>query len=68
MIGGYRQCTRELPNYEQREPDIELYAKLEKRSAKRTLIGERGSVFRQQKLNEYSDRLLHRSLYPIPSG
>ena len=40
LIAGYRQRTRGLPKYEQREPDIEFYAKLEKRSAQRTLIGE----------------------------
>ena len=32
--------TRGLPKYEQREPDIAFYAKLEKRSAQRTVIGE----------------------------
>ena len=40
LIAGYRQRTRGLPKYEQREPDIEFYAKLEKRSAQRTVIGE----------------------------
>ena len=40
LIDGYRQRTRGLPKYEQREPDIELSAKLEKRSAQRTVIGE----------------------------
>ena len=38
LIAGYRQRTRGLPKYEQREP--EFYAKLEKRSAQRTVIGE----------------------------
>ena len=40
LIDGYRQRTRGLPKYEQREPDIAFYAKLEKRSAQRTVIGE----------------------------
>ena len=40
LIAGYRQRTRGLPKYEQREPDIEFYAKLEKPSAQRTVIGE----------------------------
>ena len=40
LIAGYRQRTRGLPKYEQREPGIEFYAKLEKRSAQRTVIGE----------------------------
>ena len=40
LIAGHRQRTRGLPKYEQREPDIEFYAKLEKRSAKLTVIGE----------------------------
>ena len=40
LIAGYRQRTRGLPKYEQRELDIEFYAKLEKRSAQRTVIGE----------------------------
>ena len=39
LIEGYRHRTRGLPRYEQREPDIEFYAKLEKRSAQRT-VGE----------------------------
>ena len=39
LIEGYRHRTRGLPRYEQRELDIEFYAKLEKRSA-RTVIGE----------------------------
>ena len=40
LIDGYRQRTRGLPTYEQLEPDIAFYAKLEKRSAQRTVIGE----------------------------
>ena len=40
LIDGYRQRTRGLPKYEQREPDIAFYAKLEKRSAQHTVIGE----------------------------
>ena len=40
LIEGYRHRTRGLPRYEQREPDIEFYAKLEKRNAQRTVIGE----------------------------
>ena len=40
LIEGYRHRTRGLPRYEQREPDIEFYAKLEKRSAQRAVIGE----------------------------
>ena len=32
--------TRGLPKYEQREPDIAFYVKLEKRSAQHTVIGE----------------------------
>ena len=40
LIDGYRQRTRGLPTYEQREPDIAFYAKLEKRSAQRTAIRE----------------------------
>ena len=40
LIDGYRQRTRGLLKYEQREPDITFYAKLEKRSAQRTVIGE----------------------------
>ena len=39
LIDGYRQRTRGLPKYGQREPDI-AYAKLEKRSTQRTVIGE----------------------------
>ena len=38
LVDGYRQRTRGLPAYEQREPDIAFYAKLEKRSAQRTVI------------------------------
>ena len=52
LIDGYRQRTRGHPKYEQREPDIELYAKLEKRSSKRTLIGElrpNGEVYSDNK-------------------
>ena len=49
LVDGYRQRTRGLPAYEQREPDIAFYAKLEKRSAQRTVIGElrdtHGEVF-----------------------
>ena len=49
MVDGYRQRTRGLPAYEQREPDIAFYAKLEKRSAQRTVIGDlrdkHGKVF-----------------------
>ena len=33
LVAGYRQRTRGLPAYEQSEPDIAFYAKLEKRSA-----------------------------------
>ena len=40
LIEGYKHRTRGLPRYEQREPDIEFYAKLEKRSAQRTVIWE----------------------------
>ena len=40
LIDGYHQRTRGLPKYEQREPDIAFYAKLEKRSAQRTVLGE----------------------------
>ena len=40
LIAGYRQCTQGLPKYEQREPDIEFNAKLEKHSAQHTVIGE----------------------------
>ena len=40
LIEGYRHRTRGLPRYEQREPDIEFYAKLERRSAQWTVIGE----------------------------
>ena len=40
LIEGYRHRTRGLPRYEQREPGIEFYAKLEKRSTQRTVIGE----------------------------
>ena len=39
LIEGHRHRTRGLPRYEQREPDIEFYAKLEK-SAQRTGIRE----------------------------
>ena len=52
MINGCRQRTRGLVKYEQREPDIEFYSKLEKRSAKRTLIGElrtNGEVYSDNK-------------------
>ena len=49
LIDGYRQRTRGFPKYEKREPDIAFYAKLEKRSAQRTVIGElrdkKGDVF-----------------------
>ena len=49
LIAGYRQRTRGLPKYEQREPDIAFYAKLEKCSAQHTVIGElrdkRGDVY-----------------------
>ena len=37
-IEGYRVRTRRLPNYEQSEPDISFYAKLEKRSFKKNGI------------------------------
>ena len=54
LIEGYRHRNRGLPRYEQREPDIEFYAKLEKRSAQRTVIGELrhkdGTVYSEQHL------------------
>ena len=37
---GYRMHTRGLPKYEQREPDISFYAKLEIRSTQPTVIEE----------------------------
>ena len=37
-IEGYRTRTRGLPKYEMHEPNIEFYAKLEKRRAKNTVI------------------------------
>ena len=40
LVEGYRQRTRGLPKYEQREPDIAFYAKLQQRSAQSTVIGE----------------------------
>ena len=48
-IEGYRTRTRGLPKYEMHEPNIEFFAKLEKRRAKNIVIGELqdidGSVF-----------------------
>ena len=38
LIDGYSQRTRGFPKYEKREPDIAFYAKLEKRSAQKTVI------------------------------
>ena len=73
LIAGYRQRTRGLPKYEQREPDIEFYAKLEKRSAQRTVIGE----LRDKNGDVYADNpnLIHivtdfyTELYnPLPCG
>ena len=57
LIDGYRQRTRGLPKYEQREPDIAFYAKLEKRSAQRNVIGE----LRDKNGEVYSDNqnLMH---------
>ena len=40
LVEGYHQRTRGLPKYEQREPDIAFYAKLQQRSAHSTVIGE----------------------------
>ena len=39
-IDGYRTRTRGLPKYETHEPNIEFFAKLEKRRAEHTDIGE----------------------------
>ena len=48
-IDGYRTRTRGLPKYETHEPNIEFFAKLEKRRAQHTVIGElqdkNGSLF-----------------------
>ena len=55
LIDGCRQRTRGLPKYEQREPDIAFYAKLEKRGAQRTVIGE----LRDKNVEVYSDNLMH---------
>ena len=56
-VEGYRTRTKGLPKYEQNEPGIAFYAKLEKRKAQRTVIGElrdkNGVVFRD------TDNLLH---------
>ena len=38
LIDGYHQRTQGIPKYEQREPNIAFYAKLEKRIAQRTVI------------------------------
>ena len=40
LVEGYRQRTRGHPKYEQREPDIAFYAKLQQRSAHSTVVGE----------------------------
>ena len=68
LIEGYRHRTRGLPRYEQREPDIECYAKLEKRSAQWTVIGElrhkNGAVYsdNQHLLDNTTD--FYTELYP----
>ena len=40
LAKGYRHRTLGLPKYEQREPGIAFYAKLQQRSAHNTVIGE----------------------------
>ena len=40
LVEGYRQSTRGFPKYEQRDPDIASYAKLQQRSAQSTVIWE----------------------------
>ena len=57
LIDGYRQRTRGLPKCEQREPDIAFYAKLEKRSAQRTAIGELRD--KNGEVHPYNQNLMH---------
>ena len=50
-IQGYQIRTRGFPKYEIKEPDIEFYAKLEKRSYQKSVIGE----LMEEKGTLYSD-------------